>query len=1742
MFGQSTPFGSPPGGGFGQQNTAPSGFGTPAPGGFGSAPAPSAFGAAPAPSGFGGFGSSAPAAPAFGSGGGFGTPAPTFGGGGTTFGSSAPAPTFGAPAPGGFGAPSSSLFGAPAPSTGGIFGTPATTSTGFGGGSSLFGSTPAPASGGFGGGGGFGSAPAPATGGFGSTTGGFGSSSGGFGSTANTTPAFGSSTTTSTFGAPPAPSGGLFGASAPTTSTGFGSTGFGSSTTTSAFGAPAPSPGAFGAPVGGMAGATGTGGTKVTPFQPTQRQDGTSQISLQSITAMQPYENKSFEELRFEDYSQGNKGTGGATQPGSSGGFGTFGAAAPAPTGLFGSSAPAPFGAPAPATSGFGAFGSTSAPAPFGSPAPAPGAFGAPAPGGFGSSTGLFGAKPPATSGLFGASTPAPSGGLFGAPAPSGGLFGASTPAPFGAAAPGPTSAFGAPAPASTSLFGNPAPAPFGAPAPATTSLFGAQSPAPSAFGAPSSGGFGFGSTPAPGGFGAFGSNPAPAPSLFGAPAPGGFGAFGSTTSSAFGAKPPGTPGLFSPTAAPPGGSLFGQPQAPAPAFGAPLPAAMAMPAAPPIGSIIPPAANDILASQLAALEKQKQEWEQKDSFKSQPSPSAAITAATLSERESGSFGPITPGRLSFPTRRSSPSSSAKIRPRGFASPSSDSSSSFMPQSLSKLGNTGKPMPGPESAASFSTTRLIVAPSTQMRLVLGDEEEENDGTSNPSSRSNGVSDIRVGEVLGPAKLNKLADAFSSPKPVSTPINRPDVASPDSARPAASPITRAQEYYNQAIMDAAAPVSHAATPSNVLRVDAAPKLTKNGYTCSPGIETLRGMDPADLATVYNFKVERPGVGKVEWEGAVDVRNADLDNIVVIEPKSVSVYTDEELVGAKPVVGTKLNRPAILTMEGVYPPEGSGPEAIEKFKQKVARQTRKIKAELVEYDPHAGIWKIRVEHFSRYAFDDSDNDDDDEMVIETSQGDQTPLKRKVDFPVGERGVRFAKDTPGAVKKLREDTPYKPRVALVEDEENDLVSDHETNEAGISFEQAAAAYDALQSDLARETALLSQKKKDADDQVCFPEEESLSYVPVDDVKKNRYRPKLDGMTRSITTEIFGTYKNRSRISNFDYSRRMGRSFRVGWGPDGSFVSLGRGGKILRSSPKFDNNAHDEIEAMLKSHRLNCHMVDKSSKWSLLSIAPFAQWIGAEKVLDSYVESTGNTSSTAKMSFDILKVVLDTQKAKSQSRRDDPLLEKRSVFAFTQLFVSSCSSEVYKELKSRGMSLDYKSLLAAISSGDVHFAADMAHRMGFLHLADFLCSSGESREKFVSDTKNLEKIPGDLKKFYTTVAGDVSMGIFRSIGVDFDWKRLLVMQLTYPSAHTNETQDMSSVIHKYEQSVIDAKVPFPTPTYAGITSTPSVESVLFKLLKLEGGRQNDAGNLSYTVDPLGYSRNPHDFSLAFHLASAICSMPYQQRLAMEEEESLIDGFVAQLVSMGLWHWGVYVSLCLICSENATPSLASWRFRQAKTLIYQHFKSDNIAEREALEAFGVPKELFEESISYRALVEGDIGAYIRHLSEADKKGKAREELERTLLPKSLFAEVKKLNQILAITNECSTGGNSLVEVLPELVEVAQKISMLGGLRPDEIKTAATELLSLLDKSEAILLSYQSSERRRLENGPDFYHNEIPLGAFIVKALNDVTHLRLQVMALEEGLISTATTNEMLQLAREKFGPERAANFQRYLL
>ncbi|KAL3914667.1 MAG: hypothetical protein SGARI_000004 [Bacillariaceae sp.] len=1718
MFGQpqNSPFGSPPAGGFGAAPAAPGGFGTPAAGGFGAAPA--------APGGFGGgFGASAPAPSAFGApaaGGAFGTPAPASGFGGSAFGGAAPAPGF---APGGFGAQAPTPFGAPAPAPGGLFGSPAPAPGGGFGGSTLFGApSPAPAASGFGGGG-FGSSPAPAPAGFGST-GGFGSTAGGFGSTANTTPAFGAPSTTSAFGAAPAPSGGLFGAPAPSPG-GFGSTGgFGSNTTTSAFGAPAASPGAFGAPAAPAVGAPGSGGTRIAQYAPTQRQDGQSTISLQSISAMQQYENKSFEELRFEDYSQGNKGGGGAAQPGAPapGAFGAFGSPAPAPApGLFGAPTPAPggFGAPTPAPAGFGGFSGAPAPAAFGSAPPAPGAFGAAPAGAFGSTTpGAFGAKPPAAPGLFGA-PPAPApGGLFGQtqpPAPAGGgLFGATpaAPAPFGApAAPAP-GLFGAPAPTPAGGFGV-----FGgAPAPAT-GAFGAPAPAPGAFGAPAAGAFGaFGSpAPAPGAFGFGGAPAAPAPGAFGAPAPGAFGGL-----SAFGAKPPATPGIFGQPAPAPAGGLFGAPPAAPSAFGAQPQVAPAVPVQPQVGSVMPPAANDIMASQLAALESKRKELEEKSSFQSRPSPSAAITATSLGERESSSFASFTPSRLSFPSRRASPLSNAKVRPRGFASPPSDNGG----VSLSKLGNGGRPMPTPESAAAAASSRLILnpTPKPKLKLAFGNDASEKNSTTGPSPLKLNSTN---GHGLGSIKPSRVTSPFASPEPVSTPATR----STTNGSSTPSSATRAEIYYKQALG------SPDASAGALVAISTPPKLTKDEYTCTPSIEILESLNPADLAAVPNFSVTRPGVGKVEWEGAVDVRGANLDKIVVIEPKAVSVYTEEEDNGTKPTVGTKLNRPAILTMEGIFPPEGASPEAMEKYKRKIAKQTMRMDADLIDYDPATGEWKLKVKHFSRYALDsddESDNGQGVEVSMDVSPNDSR-LQQKVDFQITSPDRQSKR-----AFKPRRDTPYKPK--RIEEETIEMVSDTDMEEEDI-LEEADRAYERLQQMHVRENELLLAKKKIEQETTPFPEE-GVSVVNEAPMETEPYVPSLEDMETvasmpSIVAKLTAASKTRTTNSRIDYGLRMGKSFRVGWSPDGSFISIGKNGAITRSAPKFANNVDDSEESMLRSHESNSQKIMTQEACPLLSIDPRGNTALVGKVLDTYSKSIKDATSMASNSFSLLAVVNETRMAKASSRGADPDLEARCMFAFNQFLISSCSHDVLEELANQGNAMDFNSLVAAISSGNLQLAAKAAERAGLPQLSIIL-TCPDSKRNVLKEMRSWKNMPQELKRAYRIIAGDVSI---ESKNKAFDWKRLMAMDLAYSE---NKPRDFGTFVHDYEAKVAAGDAPFPSPSYAEGGSTDT-QDTLFKLLKLEGGSDASQGSLSTFVNPLGYNPSPHDFSLAFHLASAISGMRGQPRLALEEEESLIDGLKAQLLAMGVWEWSVYVSLCVLNPQNLTSSQISWRLKQAKSLVIQNYQEGDTGKSEFLKSIGVPTEWLSQALAYRNKANGDVLGFLRHTIGAGQIQEATEAFEKTLLPASLFVAKSQLSELFVLSEKFVTTNNpdSLVAVLCDLVDVANNIDSLEGASPDEIEQLVPELLKILDDVDDALTKYESGEQSVLQKGSlDMItaREPVPAGAFVIMAADSTAHMRLQIMALKSCGSSSGIAGEQAKLVRA--GRSKDPSARRFLL
>ncbi|OQR91414.1 nuclear pore complex protein [Achlya hypogyna] len=1017
----SSPFGAPatPASPFGGgANTTPafgasSGFGSSTTSAFG-APAAgtttSAFGNTSGGTsvGFGGFGNTANSTPAFGA---AATPAaspfgpspttasPFGGGGGGMFGSNTAAkPAFGA---GGFGSTTTtSTFGAATPSA---FGAAPTTST--------FGAT-APSTG-FGGTSAFG---APATSGFGATPNAFG------------TPA----ATPSAFGAPAASP---FGAT-PATTSAFGAA------PTSAFGgfSQQQQPQQAGAQCGtGNPPYAPTAEQETEKNKPATTIHYQSISKMPQYQHKSVEELRWEDYLKRTDPAAAQQqaalvpNTGGATTTTGFGAFGAantttsaFGAKPPlgggfgstpttgfgATTGAFGSTTPSAFGAqPAAPTSAFGGFGSTPA-------QPAASAFGTSPGGMFGSSTTTSAFGQPA------AQTPSAFGGFGSTATPSTPAFGSAGTSAFGApAAPSAFSGFGStPAqPAATSGFG------------AAPSTFSFNKPA-----APTTGGFGgFGSTttPAPSG-GMFGSTATatPSTSAFGTsafgtnkPATGGFGGFGSTTTTT-----PATPGfgtagtgssLFStPTTTPSTGFNFSATPSTTPTttggFGSSLFGKPATPSTTNAFSLTTPSTTPSLFGSTAAPATTGSAF----SFPAPgattggfgqaapPAPTTLVAGHDANPYGAGSFGAglieqQIKTTLTLPVPHALPR--AKVadaveyqRPSALARPvatvptflSVPKTTVAAPTPARRLLDE-TPMAPSAADFSFATTKFKSIATKQLNIDTPPKVRRVPPPSAPHvipAEDPAAPTVTLAVTL-PSKttLQIVVDSLATGADVRAAITeKAGLAGAFEVRFDGAPVTaahKAVEFVNGSLdVVAAQPFMSfdAFFEANGNKADEfaspaqnplAPTLTKEGYYTLPDIATLSTMSTAELQAVDNFAVGCKGLGCVQWYGATDVTNLQLDDLVLFSTREVVVYPDED---NKHALGSGLNRPALVELLQVYPP--TQPAKRQQYIDRVRTRTETMDATFVDYCPDAGVWKFRVEHFSRYGLDEDDDDDADHSM--------------------------------------------------------------------------------------------------------------------------------------------------------------------------------------------------------------------------------------------------------------------------------------------------------------------------------------------------------------------------------------------------------------------------------------------------------------------------------------------------------------------------------------------------------------------------------------------------------------------------------------------------------------------------------------------------------------------------------------------------------------------------------------------
>ncbi|GMF22639.1 unnamed protein product [Phytophthora lilii] len=1079
-----------------------------------------------------------------------------------------------------------------------------------------FGAQPATSSA-FGSAGGFGSSQ-PSAFGATSTGGGFGSSA--FGST--TAP-----TTTGGFGgfgaqpAAPATSGGLFGNNAARPATGA----FGAPATSSAFGA-APATSAFGAPAtgGGFGSTTGGFVSSFGAAPATQQQTG----GLGGFGTTTPAASSGFGASAFGKpaASSGFGGFGTTTTPAAApaaGGFG-FGATQPqagATTSLFGgagAAAPASsgfsFGATAPkpaATGGFG-FGSTGGTSAFGSTTG--GAFGATAtPSAFGTTP----AQPAAgTTSLFGGA---------GATTGSTGGFGFGTTTP--SATPGATSSlFGGAKPATTSLFGSTTGTAtsgslFGNTGTGGSSLFGgtgtATNTGTSGFGFGTGGGFGSSTT---GGFGSFGTPATSAAQT---------GAFG-TTGSLFGqpqqpaqaaaAQPQNL--VAAPDVNPYGAGSFG-----AGLVEQNVKAALDLQSIKtgssassrlttfaddvglPRGPLDPPlvtrrqTVSNRHAIPVSFIRGSFKGSKSRFSTFASPALSATPSSAPRPGVKSNGDGGAKEDEFKFTSSLFRNSVTKKLviekgdqtSTRGASShvsvvPISDSDRSDVHEIGSARSRLLKPGDDGKCSVTFcnqtnkKSFTLRLYPNHTVKQARSEVKQllRDSSTSTASSivdielvlkgriihDASAIEELQLKDgdsidvvVIEDRALDKKREDHTASVPSMT--KKPEAQSSEETAPPkrfmtydeylASASREEDDLFKDTEANGGGSVSPAASSCPVLK-------NKDYYTI-PSYERLQAMTDHELSQVEKFTVGCRGLGAVEWIGKTDVRNLDLDELVFFEKKEVIVYKDDE---KKHELGKGLNKPAIVELLGIFPPRKSA--SPEKYKERVKQRTQDIGATYLDYSIDKGIWRFRVEHFSRYGFDDDDDDEDVDMDgVEAAENPKSKefqmdqLPRKTGMARGHMAVRgkmsFSADRSGL---FRQSGIYGGEVT-----NNNVVASFGDNQApssaidkwtGMSDDSGSVGPESSLMDLNAEEEVAAKKKDQRPTSEVFP----VIPYSLKPLGVNSNADHLPPAEKSTTYQMMLQASNQPQTkvvrNHVDGGMFMARSFRCSWGPNGELVNLGK------------------------------------------------------------------------------------------------------------------------------------------------------------------------------------------------------------------------------------------------------------------------------------------------------------------------------------------------------------------------------------------------------------------------------------------------------------------------------------------------------------------------------------------------------------------------------------------------------------
>ncbi|RHZ75992.1 hypothetical protein Glove_208g139 [Diversispora epigaea] len=1484
----------------------------------------------------------------------------------------------------------------------------------------------------------------------------------------------------------------------------------------------------------GMATSTGNpaqppNGTLNPPYTTTNDKDQAGSLNIfHSISAMPQYRSFSFEELHLLDYQLNHKTTTGST-------FGGMGNNAPT-------------------------FGATTTSSVFGGTAGGGGGGG----GGFSNQNTAFGAKTPQSFG-FGGNTQTPAAAGFGVPpaaGPSTSLFGAQKPA-FGAPAGGggfgtsqPTGGFG------TGFGGGSNPFGPTSTAQPTGGLFGAKTQANTGFG----GGFGNLNTSSAfgvgggGGGGGFGNKPAAAASAFGATpaAPSSFGGFGTNTATsnpphlnlgfaatskpAFGFnQSTGTASLnlftnSAITSSAPSGSLFtlnppASTSAPtlgfnlfnksaAPTLGGPsLNLGQAQPSSFLGGGSGLSFGNQNTPSGFGQTGQAGQTQSLQASITSAPYGNLSIfqttTPTTSINKPSVTSTPLSTitqkkRQISTPSHKFSPKPNSKLKLPGFNLSGSQGFGTPDPKPLHIFDNIDKnQILSPDAFTKRNPRKLVMDRRVEPEELINDMEQS---TNSPLSFQ---TPVKKNNIPFDVSLESGADTISH-------SFSPNVFRSSGSRPTIIPDNK--EMRTPSI----SPISPIKTPPPKIQPKTIQPRTpivekdqfefkdepftpiyeeSNGYYSSPPIKDLMEMSPELLKSVNGFLAGRSNYGKIEYPDPVDLSEINLNDllgkIIRFDDQNCTVYGTEY---QKPPPGQGLNKRAVITLDHCWALDKSDRRPIKdpedpRYRQRIERLKKITGTKYITFLPETGSWVFEVEHFTTYGLILDDPED---------QFEERELKNFESIPEMKPSIKPSIQSQKGKEKDEKDK-LKPAANLPEylgQDPND-----------IDEMQNVLFSDSIEEDYMQMDYIGDNASEEFDDNITLKrslgssDEDYLQDESRSTITEHRQSfMKKPPFHEDIVIRLPSKYRKVVDYSesivygkdNYmeDSGLVMGRSFRVGWGPNGVLVRCskvcGVSNIISAFSPFSPKNVNtglsnkntgmpniiqfekirlfsDSEDTEKARHNNSMELIFKISKFGQKGGMPCVDHgkVSFEYLVKAFENGVINRHESLIWKLgqalwdDVIIPGADQTDSKVLSGMKQEFRKESISRWFQEAVLPQATTHIERAVASKN---NGEAIFAYLTNRNIVNASKMAIKNRDFRLAALLsqlCGNNPSFRNFVKkqiehwQEYELKKlIPKDHWKIYEILAGNV---VPSNRGID--WKRALCMHLWY--GHylgesfkesfddyelARKTSKTSKPIPWYKEDF----EPKPQVTWPDSEREDEICDVHYHMLKIYIDKTHSLDDAilprSITLSPLDYRVT---WMLHFMLSRTLSIRHFVNKKPSADRITL--NLMNQLEMLGLWQWAILVGLFINDPNNRKNVICELLNRLVSMVSEEQLRT---IEKFAVDQLKIPQKWISKAKALFSKYKEESVDEAKHLLDAEEFADAHKIVVTKIAPeKILHKKHKELQEILekidpSFVPNWNLGGKIFLDYL----------KFIATGKVDEIKNDPVKLTDLMSVCQSILV------------------------------------------------------------------------------